>query len=159
MILNINGNEIPINQEKEWKLIHSLTFDGTCDSYDIDVAECSELFFEVKGLVNENETTASNLRIVIFDKNNNSIEFSKLNSQKNSSPNVNQYERLLASYNRLYWEAFSSQYCLNDTYTSLFTNPMIPYAVKKDVGKCVKLNLYTVANYTLISGSINIYGR
>lgn len=141
----------------EWTLLKDFNF--TEDENEVVLTELnsSEIYIEARGLVNISASTQSAARILINGK-----EVGNLETQNNSSPNADKFQKISFQYNELYWKSEKTPQCNGDadTYNFVFTNLLTTYMYRSDIGIAETLAIRgNNQNYAIISGNVKIYGR
>lgn len=138
------------SQPKEWKKIATITGDEETVSWEFDVEGLTEFFLRCVGLTNIS-TFANLLRVSI-----NNVHLATCDTQKSDASNPAMYQKITMSYNGLYWGSVKTLMLSaeNTSYSNLQSN-----AANFEIGKAQKIQLSTITNYILKSGTIDIYGR
>lgn len=143
---------------KEWELLKDFDFSESENKVTLTGLDCSEIYIKGRGLVNTSDSKQNFARVYI-----NGTETGSIDTQKNSSPSADKFQKIGFAYNGLHWKSEKTPQCNNDSdmYRASFVSMQTAYVYPNNIGTTVEtLTVKASApTYAIISGNVKIYGR
>lgn len=143
---------------KEWALLKNFDFSENANEVTLTGLDCSEIYIETRGLANA--SNAQNQYAYVYI---NGASMGNVDTQKNSSPSADKFQKIGFAYNGLCWKSEKTPQCNNDSemYRTSFVSMQTAYVYPNNIGATVETLAIkaTTPTYAIISGNVKIYGR